>query len=121
MDILGSQAHPMVQLLLTNNDAIFQDDSLPIHTARSVQSWFEEHEDVLQHLLWLAQLPTLNFLEPLWSVLESKVRSRFPPLSLKQLEEEWYSIPLETIQNLHKSIPRRIQAVLQANGGPTPY
>jgi len=28
---------------------------------------------------------------------------------------------LETIQNLHESIPRRIQAVLQANGDPTPY
>jgi len=28
---------------------------------------------------------------------------------------------LVTIQNLHESIPRRIQAVLQANGDPTPY
>ena len=55
------------------------------------------------------------------SVLESRARSRFPPLCLKQPEDEWYSIPLETIQNLHESIPRRIQAVLQANGGPTPY
>jgi len=82
---------------------------------------FEEHEDALQHLLWLAQSATLNFIEPLWSVLESMVRSRFPPSSLKQLEEEQYSIPLQTIQILHESIPRRIQAVLQANGGPTQY
>jgi len=64
MDILGSQAHPVVKLLFPNNDAVFQDD-LPMHTARSVRSWFEEHEDVLQHLLWLAQLPGLNFMEPL--------------------------------------------------------
>ena len=110
MDILDGQVHPMVQVS-PNNDAIFQDDSL-IHTARSVQSWFEEDKDALQHLLWLAQSPTLNIIEPLWSVLESRVRSRFPPLSLKQVEEEWYSIPLETIQNLDKSIPRRIQDVL---------
>jgi len=107
--------------LFPNNDTIFQGGNLPIHTARNVHSWFEEHEDLLQHLLWLAQLPTLNIIEPLWSVLESRVRNRFPPSSLKQLEEEWYSIPLETIQNLHESIPRRIQAVLQTNGGPTPY
>jgi len=58
------------------------------YTARSVQSWFEQHEDALQHLLWLAQSPTLNIIESLWSVLESRMRSRFPPLSLKQLEEE---------------------------------
>ena len=118
MDILGTQAHPMVQLLFLN-DAIFQDD-LPIHTARSVQSWFEEHENALQHL-WLAQSLKLNIIEPLWSVLESRERNRFPPSSLKQLEEKWYSIPVETIQNLHESVQRRIQAVLQANGGPTPY
>jgi len=60
-------------------------------------------------------------IEPLWPVLESRVISRFPPLSLKQLEEDWYSIPLGTIQNLHEAIARRVQAVLQANGGTTPY
>ena len=76
----------MVQVF-PNNDAVFQDNS-PTHTARSVHSCFEEHEDALQHLLRLAQSPTLNIIEPLWSVLESRVRSRFPPLSLKQLEEE---------------------------------
>jgi len=65
MDILGSHAHPVVELLFPNNDAVFQDDNFPIHTARSVQSWFEEHGDVLQHLLWLAELPDLNFMEPL--------------------------------------------------------
>jgi hypothetical protein len=47
------------------------------------------------------------------------VRYRFPPpTSLKQLEgvlqEEWYKIPVETVQNLHEPIPRRIAAVLKA-------
>jgi hypothetical protein len=53
------------------------------------------------------------------------VRKRFPPPSLKQLEdviqEEWYKIPLETAQNLYESILRRIAAVLKAEGGPTQY
>jgi hypothetical protein len=84
--------------LFTNNYAIFQDDSLPIHAARSVKSWFEEHEDALKHLPWPAQSPDLNIIESLLPVLESRVRSRFPPpLSLEQLEvilrEEWYSFP----------------------------
>jgi hypothetical protein len=26
-----------------------------IHAAERVQSWFEEHEDALQHLTWPAQ------------------------------------------------------------------
>ena len=100
--------HPRIQVFFPNSDAVFQDDDSPIHTARSVQSWFEEHEDALQHLLWLAQSPILNIIKSLWSVLERRVRSRFPPLSLKQLEE-WYSIPQQTLQNLHESIPRRIK------------
>jgi len=57
-----------------------------MHTARSVQSWFEEHEDALQHLLWLAQSPILYIIVSLWSVFESRVRSRFPTSSVKQLE-----------------------------------
>jgi hypothetical protein len=98
----------------------------PIHTAGNVQSWFEEHEGKLQHLPWPAQSPDLNITEPLWSVLETNVRNRFPPrTSLKQLEdvlqEESYKIPLETVQNLYESIPRRIAVVLKAKGGPTPY
>jgi hypothetical protein len=54
------------------------------------------------------------------------VRNRFPPPTyLKQLDsvlqEEWYKIPLETVQNLYEPIPERIAAVLKAKGGPTPY
>ena len=103
VDILDKQVLPMVQMF-HNNDTIFQDNISPIHTARSVQSRFEEDEDALHHLPWPAQLPDLNIIESLWSVLESSVRSRFPPpSSLKQLEDvlhkEWYSIPQETIQN----------------------
>jgi hypothetical protein len=108
-------------MLLTNNDAVLQDDRSPIHTVRSVLSWFEQHEDALQHLPWTAQLPDLNIIELLWSVLESKVRGRFlPPSPVKQLEdvlhEERHNIPLETIQNLRESTSRGTQAVLQANG-----
>jgi hypothetical protein len=68
---------------------------------------------------------TLNIIGPLWSVLDSRVRSKLPPPSslnqLDALHAEWYKIPLETIQNLSASIPRRLQTVLQANGDPTSY
>jgi hypothetical protein len=47
---LGNQLHPLIQTLFPNNGADFQDDSAPIHTARTVQSWIEEHEGELQHL-----------------------------------------------------------------------
>jgi len=81
VDILGNQVHPMVHMMFRNSDLIFQDDNSPIHIARTVKSWFEEHEDALQHVPWPAQLPVLYITESLWSVWESKVRNRFPPPS----------------------------------------
>jgi hypothetical protein len=60
------------------------------------------------------------------SVLEAIVKSRFPPpTSLQQLEdvfqEEWHKIPLETVQNLYESIPRRMAAVLKDKVGSALY
>jgi len=40
---------------------------------------------------------------------------------LYHLIEEWDNIPLETIQKLYDSIPRRIEVILKANGGPISY
>jgi hypothetical protein len=54
VDRLGNQVHPMIRMLFPNNNAVFQDDNVHIHTAGTVRSWFEEHEGELQHLPWLA-------------------------------------------------------------------
>ena len=51
---LGNQ----VQMLFPNKNAIFQEDYSPIHTATSIQSWFQKHEDALQHLPWPVQSPS---------------------------------------------------------------
>jgi hypothetical protein len=91
VDRLCNQVHPITQTF-PNDDAVFQDDNAPIHTAATAQSWFEEHEGELQHLPRPVQSPNL-IIEASWSVLENRVRNRFPPpTSIKQLEdvqEDW--------------------------------
>jgi hypothetical protein len=94
VDRLGNQAHPLIQMLFPNKDAVFQEDTAPIHTAGTVQWWFEDHEGEVQHLPWPAQSLNLNFSEPLLSVLMTRARNRFQlPTSVKQLEDvlqdEW--------------------------------
>jgi transposase len=127
LDRLGNQVNSWSRrYFLSNNDAVFLDDNAPIHRIGTVKSWFEEDEGELQQLPWPTQSQDLNIIEPLWSVLETRVRNRFlPSTSLKQLEDvlqgEWYKIRLETVRNLYESIPRRTVAVLKAKAGPTPY
>jgi hypothetical protein len=116
----------MIQTSFSNSDAVFQHNNVPIHTAGTVQSWFEEHEGEFQHLSWSAQSPEFNITAQLWSVLETRMTNRFPPpTSLKQLEdaplEEWHKITLETVQSLYEFTPRRSVAVLKIKGGPAPY
>jgi hypothetical protein len=41
----------MIQTLLPNNHAVFQDYNAPIQTAGTDKSWSEEHESE-QHLPW---------------------------------------------------------------------
>ncbi|MED6274142.1 hypothetical protein CHARACLAT_013468 [Characodon lateralis] len=57
------------------------------------------------------------------SILEQiqrrELRSGGSPATI--LQEEWLKIPLTTVQDLYMSFPRRIDAVLAAKGGPTPY
>jgi len=106
VDSLSNQVYPVVQMLLPNNDAIFQDDDSPITQPELFSLGLRSVEMHFKYLPCPAQLPDLNIVELLWSVVESMVRSRFPSPSLKQLRdvlhEEWYSAPLETLQNLHE-------------------
>ena len=77
-------------------------------------------------LSWPAQSPDINPIENLWSYIEVRIRQRdSQPSSITQLEqwvmEEWDAVPVDYYRNLIKSMPRRVQAVLAANGGPTKY
>ncbi|GBN24155.1 Transposable element Tc1 transposase [Araneus ventricosus] len=88
--------------------------------------WFSEHEEELSHIPWPSQSPDLRIIEPLWSTSERNVCGRCPPpSSLSEvatvLQEEWYKIPLASIHKLYLSIPKKLQAVLNANGFPTSY
>jgi len=37
------------------------------------------------------------------------------------LLDEWAKVLTETLQNLVESLPSRVEAVITAKGGPTPY
>jgi transposase len=110
---------------LGHDTYLFQDDNAPVHTARRTKEWKERNLGD-STLPWPAQSPDLNPIEHLWDVLERRVRLRNPKTKNKvqlfdALQEEWRNLAPETYAKLVHSMPRRVDAVIRANGNPTRY
>ena len=68
--------------------------------------------------------PDLNPIEHLWEILKQK-EELCKVSNIHQLHdvimEEWKSIPVATCEALVNSMPRRVKAVLDNDGGHTKY
>ncbi|KAK3518759.1 hypothetical protein QTP70_011551 [Hemibagrus guttatus] len=89
---------------------LFQNDCTPVTKARSIKTWMSEFP---------AQSPDLNPIEHLWDELERRLRARpSHPTSVPDLTN---ALLEDTLLNLVESLPRRVEAVIAAKGGTTPY
>jgi len=94
----------------------------PAHTAKGTKSWFNDHGVTV--LDWPANSPDLNPIENLWGIVKRKMRDTRPNNAddLKAaIKATWASITPEQCHRLIASMPRRIDAVIHAKGGPTKY
>lgn len=66
---LANYLNPTAQALFPAGEFTFQEDNCRINTRRAVKLSFEEHDDAVPHLAWLAKFPDLNIIEPLRSIL----------------------------------------------------
>ncbi|GFV42424.1 QLQ domain-containing protein [Trichonephila clavipes] len=78
----------------------------------------------VQKLDWPSQSPELNPVEHLWDELQCRLHSQpNRPSSLQAVTsavmDAWKAIPEVTYQKLVKSLLKRVQAVIHAEGGPT--
>ncbi len=73
---------------------------------------------------WPSMSPDLNPIEHLWGILKWKVEER-KVFNIHQLRdivmEEWKRTPVATCGALVNSMPKRVKAVLENNGGHTKY
>ena len=68
--------------------------------------------------------PDLNVIEHLWSHIKGKLKGKRFATKIDLwyfVRSEWRKISLQILKDLVDSMPRRIQAVIQAKGGPTKY
>ncbi len=73
---------------------------------------------------WPSMSPDLNPIEHLWGILKRKVEEH-KVSNIHQLHdvimEEWKRTPVATCEALVNSMPKRVKAVLENNGGHTKY
>lgn len=68
--------------------------------------------------------PDLNIIEHLWAYVKSKLRGQRFGSKVElwyYIRNTWRQISPTILRDLVESMPRRVQAVIAANGGPTRY
>lgn len=126
IEILRANLLPSVDRLGLGRRWILQQDNDPKHTAHNVKHWILYN--VPKTLDHPPQSPDLNPIEHIWEELDRRIRvpevrtTITDARSLRTaLERAWSMIPAAVTENLVLSMPRRLQAVINANGGPTKY
>jgi transposase len=110
----------------------FMQDNAPIHTARIIKKFFEENG--ISTIDWPPYSPDLNPIEHAWAKLKEMIYRLDPDIENYQgsigdlkdrfnelIERAWEALGQEYFDKLIESMPRRIQAVIEAKGWYTKY
>lgn len=100
----------------------FQQDNVRFHTTPETVTYL--HEKGVTLIEWPPWSPDLNPIENVWNVLKARVYARFPQ-SMEEMEtvirEEWAELDLKFISRICRSMPRRLQLLLDNNGHKISY
>ena len=118
-------------------DYLFQQDNAGPHTAQVITglrrrlpcgrkvklpSWFSVNG--IRQISTPSRSPDLSPIENVWALVKRKLagkRFRSHDEVWEATLEAWNSITAEQLMKLIESMPRRLESVIKANGGPTKY
>ena len=104
---------------------IFVQDRCPIHTAHAVQEWFRGREDV-ELFDWPSKGADLNPIENLWANMVNSWEpemERTPEALLAHTSAQWemFRNRPQEVRRIVASMPDRLRAVVEREGGWTGY
>ena len=114
---------------LTGRRLMFMHDNAPSHSAIGSVNFLRAYG--IEPIHWPAFSPDLNPIEAVWSHMKNFIQVKYPEFERGSLrpsegvrqiiQEAWDAITPQQLLTLIESMPRRCQAVIDADGGPTPY
>ena len=124
-NLSGSLVKWMSQnLQFDKKDMVFQQDNAPCHASKATKEYLQDAN--INVLDGPANSPDLNPIEHVWSLLKRQVgREKHNIRNTAEFRaavvNAWNNFPLESVQRLIESMPRRLEAVRAARGGPTKH
>ena len=108
---------------LIGKDFIFQEDGDKVHTSKVASTW--KRKNKIEILDWPPSSCDISPLENLWGHFKKRLALEKNPHDVEQFkllaQRVWQETKVSLCEKLIESIPDRIRAVLDCNGGPTKY
>ena len=107
---------------LYDGTQIFQDDNAAPHTADNVNEWFKKYS--INRMAWPSRSPDLSIIEDVWNSMKFEMRGKIFLTKddlWGEIQRQWKNLSFDFIDALYESLPNRIQAVPEAEGGTTQY
>jgi transposase len=127
-DVLRDLYWPALQEHFGARTFRYVQDNAPAHKSLVVRNWCAESAPRLADAFWQlpAYSPDLNPIEHVWARMKAGLRGKnfhSQESLLLAVREQYQLVGADTrfLQNLCASMPRRISAVIAAEGGPTRY
>lgn len=125
IDMLRKKGIPAAQSIFGEGakDWVLMQDGDGSHTAKKTLNFLQNEGIRLLHP-WPARSPDLNPIENAWGMVEDYLQYKNPTTARGLwhcMKRAWETIDSEKLCNLCGSVPRRLQAVIDSEGGNTKY
>ena len=122
INILEAHLLSSIDDLFSDEKVVFQQDLAPAHNSKKTKEFLHLHN--IEVLEWPANSPDLNIIEFVWQLMKRCIQEAHPK-TLDELKTVisavWHSFTPEKLLSMVESMPRRIQAVINAKGDATHY
>ena len=122
-DVLEAKVFPWMEM---HGCRYFLQDGAPCHKSRLAMALLKSKAEKFKVMDWPGNSPDLNPIENVWSIMKGRLKKDHTisslPLLIKAIKIMWVSnLLLSLFKKLARSMPKRLQMVLEAQGQMTKY